>query len=90
MTEHEIKPDTSHPVTAAFRKWVRSSIEALDTSALSVGLEAGLGKNTLGDFLRGPARDINLTTTHVITCIIQKRAAAQGVALPKMVVRFDG
>lgn len=74
--------------TAAWRAWVQDSLAVLGASALSVGRDLGLGKNTLGDFLRDPARDIRLETAHGITCHLRERAAASGKVLPAFDFRF--
>jgi hypothetical protein len=73
---------------------VRDSLVALDLSALSLGRRLGLGKNTVGDFIATPGRDIRLETAHAITCELRAIAAARGVALPRLRpawgVRRDG
>jgi hypothetical protein len=80
--------DMPAPVTEVFRAWVQDSLAILGVSASSVARDLHLGKNTIGDFLRDPARNIYLQTAHDITCRLREIAADQGKSLPVLEVHF--
>lgn len=90
MQDKKANPANNRPFTNAFRAWVQDSLAVLGASALSVARDLGLGKNTLGDFLRDPERNIHLETAHGITCKLREMAAEQGKALPRLEVKFNG
>lgn len=79
----------SRPFTDNFRDWVQKCLVALGVSALSVGRAVGLGKNTLGDFLRDPGRNIHLESAHGITCHLRILSADLKISLPRLEVSFN-
>lgn len=80
---------SARQMTASFRAWVQDSLAVLGVSAASICRDLGLGRNTLADFLRDPARDIRMGTAHVITCKLRELATKQAVALPRLQMGFD-
>ena len=75
-------PDFMVPDAPAFRAWLQDSLALVGTNASAIGRDLGMGKNSLGDFLRDPGRDIQLSTVQRVTVALRIRAADQGVALP--------
>jgi hypothetical protein len=64
-----------------FREWLCASLVSLSIPASRLGVDLGLGKNTLGDFLAKPGRDIKMGTAHKVHTSLVARAAAGGVEL---------
>ena len=64
-----------------FRKWLKESLLSLSIAASRLSTDLGLGKNTLGDFLAKPGRDIKMGTAHIVHTSLVARAAAGGVEL---------
>ena len=89
QSQKESHPANQRPFTRAFRAWVSDSLLILETSALAVGRDLSLGKNTLRQFLRDPARDTHLQTAHDISCKLRTLAAEKGKTLPRLEVRFN-
>lgn len=92
MTDHAapLRTSPARPFTTAFRVWVQECLAILGTSALAIGRDLNLGKNTLQEFLRDPSRNIHLENAHDISCRLRALAADQGKVLPRLTVRFNG
>lgn len=78
------KPELSPnqiPTPEAFRVWLRAALLALDLSAGRLGRDLGLGKNTLGDFLATPGRDLRLGNAAQVHDALRAHAVAQGKPL---------
>ena len=78
------------PDPAAFRGWIQACLAILGTSASRISRDIGRGRNTVGEFLTTPDRDIAMSTAHGITCRLRELSAEQGVALPRLEGRADG
>lgn len=72
------------PSPDAFRCWLRQALPVVSTSAAALGRDVGLGKNTLGDFLGTPGRDLQLGTAAAVHRALVERATAAGVDLPQL------
>ncbi len=72
------------PDPETFRGWVQDCLAELGVSASSVSRQIGLGRNTVGDFLGKPGRDIAMTTAHGLTCKLRELAADRQVQLPPL------
>jgi hypothetical protein len=70
------------PGAADFRFWLADALPLVGLSAAAVGRDLGLGKNTLGDFLAKPRRDICLGNAARVHDLLTRRAGAAGVDLP--------
>lgn len=78
------------PITDIFRDWLRDCLVVLDMPASRLGRRLGLGQNTIGDFLKGPGRNIRMDIAHGITCEVRAIAADRGLVLPRLRVCFCG
>lgn len=76
------RPVVPHP--EKLRPWVQDCLAVLGVSAASVSRDLGLGRNTIGDFLARPGRDIAMTTAHGLTCRINEIAIDKAVSLPRI------
>lgn len=77
------------PSPEDFRAALHGALAALNRppvlaglSAQSIGRAVGLGKNTLGDFMAAPARDLRLGTAAQVWAVVLREAEARGVTLP--------
>lgn len=77
-----------HPET--LRSWVQDCLALLNVSAASVSRQIGMGRNTVGEFLGRPGRDIAMSTAHVLTCKLREIAVEKGVLLPRIGERSNG
>lgn len=72
------------PSPAEFRAWLQDSLAILNRGAVSVGQATGLGKNTLGDFLRDSSRSIHMDTARKVQAYLRVQASLSGVLLPRL------
>lgn len=72
------------PDADTFRDWLRVSLEMTRLSPSRVGIDTGLGRNTLRDFLTTPGRDLRLGTAATVAAHVASAARAQDIYLPRI------
>lgn len=78
------------PDAGDFRGWLRAALPAVGLSAGAVCERLDLGKNTLGDFIGKPGRDIRLSNAARVHRHLTAAAAAKGVDLPEIGGQANG
>ncbi|KEJ93968.1 hypothetical protein SAMN05444149_10885 [Pseudosulfitobacter pseudonitzschiae] len=75
------------PPTDTFRAWVLEALELVEVKPASVSRSIGAGVNSVGVFLRDPARGITLSLAVDIERHLRQAAADQGKELPEITSR---
>lgn len=84
MQKEEADAGADLPTPDQFRAWLRDVLGDLGIKAAALGRDLGLGKNTLGDFLATPGRDLRLGTAAQVRKELERRASDAGKALAPM------
>ncbi len=75
----------SLPTPSEFRAWTADALIALELTPTALARELDLGKNSIQQFLAGPAQDIRLGNAARIHARLIDEARAKGVALRPVV-----
>ncbi len=78
----DLTPCNPLPDAEAFRAWLASALVTTGQAHSRVGVDLGLGRNTLRDFLVTPGRDLRLGTAALVAAHLTRAAAEKGAALP--------
>jgi hypothetical protein len=70
------------PPADAFRAWLQGALVVIEMKPATVSREIGASVNSVGAFLRDPARDITLSRAAQLERYLRRVAKAKGVDLP--------
>jgi hypothetical protein len=78
----ESQPNNETPQPDAFRVWLEAALVKLEIKPATVSRAIGASVNSVGAFLRNPARDITLSRAADLERYLRAEAKGRGVALP--------